>query len=417
MKKKLTAIILAAAICISGGTMMLSQTVSAAGQKTQTFGDFEYTPYNSYAEINSYTGTDTVVEIPSEINGLKVTKIADSGICKNKTLEKLILPEGITTLGEYSVCQNENLTEIVFPSSLKTIERGAISYDNKLTALNFPEGLETIENLAVYTCYGLTDINIPSTVSSIGNNFAVCCFALENFNVNQANEHYCDIDGVLYNKDRSVLIRYPEHREAVGYTIPDTVTELAPSAFETAGYLETIVIPDTVTLLGERCFSMCSALKSVKLPQGITEIPQYCFGSSNNLEELFIPKSVTKIGFYSCTYYSNNNKAPITVYYEGSEENWNAISIDTGNSGFENAKMIYNFPFESGISIKGDVNADGSFDILDVTLLQKWLLAVPDVKLADWKAADLCEDEKLNVFDFCLMKHALLKSHPSNLEK
>ncbi|MGN0580325.1 MAG: CotH kinase family protein [Ruminococcus sp.] len=54
--------------------------------------------------------------------------------------------------------------------------------------------------------------------------------------------------------------------------------------------------------------------------------------------------------------------------------------------------------------IKGDVNADGEFNIADVVLMQKWLLAVPDVSLADWKAGDLCEDDIINVFDLCLMK-------------
>ncbi len=56
-----------------------------------------------------------------------------------------------------------------------------------------------------------------------------------------------------------------------------------------------------------------------------------------------------------------------------------------------------------------DVNDDGEFTVADVVLLQKWLLAVPDAYLANWKAADLCEDEKLNVFDLCLMKRALLE--------
>lgn len=59
--------------------------------------------------------------------------------------------------------------------------------------------------------------------------------------------------------------------------------------------------------------------------------------------------------------------------------------------------------------IEGDVNADGKFDITDIVLLQKWLLAVPDVKLADWKAADLCEDDRLDVFDLCLMKRMLIE--------
>ena len=58
----------------------------------------------------------------------------------------------------------------------------------------------------------------------------------------------------------------------------------------------------------------------------------------------------------------------------------------------------------------GDVNADGAFNVADVILLQKWLLAAPDTHLADWKMADFCEDEKLNVFDLCLMKRKLLNS-------
>ena len=57
----------------------------------------------------------------------------------------------------------------------------------------------------------------------------------------------------------------------------------------------------------------------------------------------------------------------------------------------------------------GDVNADGTFDIEDVVLLQKWLLAVPNTDLKNWKAADLCKDDKLDVFDLCLMKRELLK--------
>ena len=59
-------------------------------------------------------------------------------------------------------------------------------------------------------------------------------------------------------------------------------------------------------------------------------------------------------------------------------------------------------------TISGDVNADGQFNVSDVVLLQKWLLAVPDTYLADWKAADLCEDDRLDVFDLCLMKRALV---------
>lgn len=65
-------------------------------------------------------------------------------------------------------------------------------------------------------------------------------------------------------------------------------------------------------------------------------------------------------------------------------------------------------------SIAGDVNGDGDFNIADVITLQKWLLAVPDTELKDWKAADFCEDDKLDVFDLCLMKKALVQNIISN---
>lgn len=57
--------------------------------------------------------------------------------------------------------------------------------------------------------------------------------------------------------------------------------------------------------------------------------------------------------------------------------------------------------------LRGDVNSDGIFNISDIVTFQKWLLGNSDIKLKDWKAADLCEDDVLNIFDFCMMKREL----------
>ena len=63
-----------------------------------------------------------------------------------------------------------------------------------------------------------------------------------------------------------------------------------------------------------------------------------------------------------------------------------AIALTSGN-------MLSALPVNAeGFSIKGDVNADGELDVADVVLLQKWLLAVPDMHLENWQAADLCKD-------------------------
>ena len=72
---------------------------------------------------------------------------------------------------------------------------------------------------------------------------------------------------------------------------------------------------------------------------------------------------------------------------------------------------VFRYRFEPDIQPyrMGDVNNDGEFNVADVVLLQKWLLAVPDTHLADWKAVDFCNDNVLNVFDLCLMKQELTK--------
>lgn len=81
-----------------------------------------------------------------------------------------------------------------------------------------------------------------------------------------------------------------------------------------------------------------------------------------------------------------------------------AIVLTSGN-------MLSALPVNAvGFNIKGDVNADGVFDIADVVLLQKWLLAVPDTHLENWQAADFCKDNRLDVFDLCLIKREMLYS-------
>ena len=63
---------------------------------------------------------------------------------------------------------------------------------------------------------------------------------------------------------------------------------------------------------------------------------------------------------------------------------------------------------ETKADLAGDINADGAFNAADIVLIQKWLLAVPDTTLANWKAADMNADHQLDVFDLGMMKRKLL---------
>ena len=77
--------------------------------------------------------------------------------------------------------------------------------------------------------------------------------------------------------------------------------------------------------------------------------------------------------------------------------------------GEQSLLKVINDTIRNDTFIAGDVNADGSFNVSDLVLMQKWLLAVPDTELNDWKAGDLCEDGILDVFDLCVMRKKLIK--------
>lgn len=79
---------------------------------------------------------------------------------------------------------------------------------------------------------------------------------------------------------------------------------------------------------------------------------------------------------------------------------------DTYSFAFNNGKIVIPLASVNEEILNGDINADGTFDVV---MLQKWLLGNTDTELSNWKAADLCEDGELNVFDICIMKHELVK--------
>ena len=83
-------------------------------------------------------------------------------------------------------------------------------------------------------------------------------------------------------------------------------------------------------------------------------------------------------------------------------------SVEIVRNFIERRKNYLDALWQPYVMLRGDVNADGTFDIADVVLLQKWLLAVPNTHLPIWQAADLCEDNKLDVFDLCLMKREMI---------
>lgn len=161
-------------------------------------------------------------------------------------------------------------------------------------------------------------INIPSSVEVIGSAVFDGCYGLSSLTVDENNLHYCSINNVLYNKDKTELITCITSIQGE-YDIPNTVTHIDIAAFSHCQYLSSINIPNSVTNIGAGAFDFCSGLTSITVPSsvssieegtfrycsklgsvvisdGVTSIGNYAFDNCRNITSLYIPKSVTNIG-------------------------------------------------------------------------------------------------------------------------
>ena len=251
-------------------------------------------------------------------------------------------------------------------------------------------------------------------------------------------------EGEKYRIDDVTYIKYNDYAEllscdmmATKVNIPKEidgipVRKIASGAFNNCVLLTQLIIPDSVEEIGNNAFYGCSSLKEIKLPAKIKTIDISMFTQCINILEVFIPDEVVTVksgAFNLCkslkTVYIPKSVVEIekdvfdgcdslaTIFYEGSKTEWDELVSRCGLD--LNVNVICN-SYSQEDTLLGDINADGSFNIADIVLLQKWLLGVSDVTLPNWKAADFCEDKKLNVLDLCMMKRKLVENMQSNPE-
>ena len=252
---------------------------------------------------------------------------------------------------------NNSVSDVVIPSEIEGLPVTAISvgafYLSTITSIEIPNTVTSIGEMAFLGCTSLKSVKLSTGVAKIDKNAFGSCSALQEIQVAKDNPNFSSLNGVLYSKKQDTLVIYPAAKTDAAYTIPSCVTSVAMYAFSENPYLETLTIPNSLIKVGDSAFYNCKNLRAVS--------------------------------------------------YNGTEEEWNQITIGLLNEKLTGANIQYQE------RIIGDVNADGAFTISDVVLLQKWLLSVPDTQLADWKAADFNGDQTLNVFDLCQMRYNLLK--------
>ena len=284
----------------------------------------------TYAEVIGYSGTATKIKIADTYNGLPVKSIY-SGVFKNNyKITSVIIPDSVTIIGSDAFYYCSSLTSIVIPDSVRGIGNQAFYRCSKLTSVVIGDSVTSIGSSAFSGCSSLTSVVIGDSVTSIGDYaFYDCSKLITEYNYCKYVASGDNPYAVLIDTTNDNLSTYEIH--------PDTRI-IASSAFSCCYRLTSIVIPDSVRGIGHQAFFHCSKLTSVVIPDSVTSIGNEAFKGCSALTSIVIPDSVTSIGydaFYNCDSLTD-------VYYTGSKEDWQEISLGF-NYNLTGANIHYNY--------------------------------------------------------------------------
>jgi hypothetical protein len=149
-------------------------------------------------------------------------------------------------------------------------------------------------------CAQLADVRIPRSVSRIEQSAFEDCRCLESIHVDEGNPHYASHDGVLYDKGKTALLKFPaRNRDNVRNNPGENCYPGFDRCLDCDIYEDCfggIYIPDSVGELGDCAFEDCPRHGSFLVPKGVTKIGAFAFNNCENLNEIFVPENVRHIG-------------------------------------------------------------------------------------------------------------------------
>lgn len=189
------------------------------------------------------------------------------------------IDENITNIGAHAFLNCKNLRNITIPSTVTKIGAYAFSQCDSLINIKFSDNVTNINMRAFWSCDKLNTVELGKSVSYIGKEVFNACPNLKNIYVYESNENYTGIEGVLYNKEKIKIVKYPEGKEDAEYIISSNVKAIEESAFY-GSKLTNVIVSDSVTTIGENAFNNCSNL-TIICKEG-TKIESYA--NANNID-------------------------------------------------------------------------------------------------------------------------------------
>lgn len=220
----------------------------------------------------------------------------DLGV-SNKIEGDYVISEGVSLIDNYDFSNCDLMKSIEIPGSVTSIGSFAFFHCKNLKKIEIPNSVTYIGDSAFFGCLNLTRINIPDSVTKIGYSVFGECINLTEIVVDKDNNEYLDVDGVLFNKDKTQLIRFPPGRKTDTYEIPSETKTIMGFAFEGCKTLTEIKIPNNVIKIGSQAFQGCANLKKIVIPEDVTLYGGLTFFRCRNLKELVISKGVTGINY------------------------------------------------------------------------------------------------------------------------
>ena len=233
------------------------------------------------------------VVIPSSISydskTYSVTKIEEDAFRDNRNITSITIPDSVTSIERSAFSSCVKLVSVIFAGTPKITEippAAFISCDT-LENINIPSSVTSIGSQAFDRCSSLVSITIPSSVTSISDYAFDRCSSLTEINVDGNNTNFSDIDGVLFNKAQTEILKYPAGKTVTTYNIPESVTSIGYYAFQNCSSLTSITIPSRVTYIRSYAFQDCSSLTTITIPSSVTIIEVNAFSGCTNLKTVY----------------------------------------------------------------------------------------------------------------------------------